>query len=57
MVIAAGRLRSPSSNSNSTKAPKQSAEELMAEAMRHYVDLETEKKEKDEIEARERQAH
>ena len=33
-----------SSNSNSTKAPKQSAEELMAEAMRHYVDLETEKK-------------
>jgi len=45
-----------SNTSNSTKAPKQSAEELMAEAMRHYVDLETEKKEKEEKEARERQA-
>ena len=49
-------INKASNTSNSTKAPKQSAEELMAEAMRHYVDLETEKKEKEEKEARERQA-
>jgi hypothetical protein len=44
-------------NNNNEKPPpdekaRQSAEELMADAMRHYVDLETEKKENEERERR-----